>query len=216
MPPGMKARLPNSAHTSRPWRIHEIAHDFRLEDVWALPAPVGREDFPRLVEVVASFDPERSSSATLRALFALRWKAGELFGWDEASAGIGSRVSTLRDRLPQDLRDRPSGPSPDDLPFSPLYMTGDECALEIANETVHGVLHLGWVPDIGRGFRGQMAVLVKRNGLLGTIYMTAISPFRHLLVYPALMRDIEREWRGGPAEPGPVPDRGPRLGEGSA
>jgi hypothetical protein len=27
-------RLPNTAHTSRPWRIHEIARDFRLEDVW--------------------------------------------------------------------------------------------------------------------------------------------------------------------------------------
>jgi hypothetical protein len=28
-------RLPNSAHTSRPWRIHEFTRDFRLEDVWA-------------------------------------------------------------------------------------------------------------------------------------------------------------------------------------
>ena len=26
-------RLPNSAHTSRPWRIHELTPDFRLEDV---------------------------------------------------------------------------------------------------------------------------------------------------------------------------------------
>jgi len=33
--------LPDTAHTSRPWRIHEIAADFRLEDVWALPTPGG-------------------------------------------------------------------------------------------------------------------------------------------------------------------------------
>jgi hypothetical protein len=26
-------RLPNTAHTSRPWRIHEFTRDFRLEDV---------------------------------------------------------------------------------------------------------------------------------------------------------------------------------------
>jgi hypothetical protein len=26
-------RLPNTAHTSRPWRIHELTRDFRLEDV---------------------------------------------------------------------------------------------------------------------------------------------------------------------------------------
>ena len=35
-------RLPNTAHTSQPWRIHEITGDFRLEDVWALPTPGGR------------------------------------------------------------------------------------------------------------------------------------------------------------------------------
>jgi hypothetical protein len=38
-------RLPNSAHESRRWRIAEIAPDFRLEDVWALPARGGRDDF---------------------------------------------------------------------------------------------------------------------------------------------------------------------------
>jgi hypothetical protein len=42
-----------------------------------------------------------------------------------------------------------------------------------------------------------MAVLVKPNGLLGSAYMAAIRPFRHLLVYPPLMRQIEREWRTG-------------------
>jgi hypothetical protein len=60
---------------------------------------------------------------------------------------------------------------------------------------MHGVLHLGWVPDRSGGYRAQMAVLVKPNGLLGTAYMAAIRPFRHLIVYPALLRTIEREWR---------------------
>ena len=63
------------------------------------------------------------------------------------------------------------------------------------DKTVHGVLHLGWVPDGSGRYRGQMAVLVKRNGKLGTAYMAAIRPFRHLLVYPQMLRDIEREWR---------------------
>jgi hypothetical protein len=39
-----------------------------------------------------------------------------------------------------------------------------------------------------------MAVLVKPNGLLGSAYMAAIKPFRLLVVYPALMRAIERDW----------------------
>ncbi len=49
-------RLPNSAHTSRPWRIHELTRDFRLEDVWELPTPGSPDDFPRLVERIASGD----------------------------------------------------------------------------------------------------------------------------------------------------------------
>jgi uncharacterized protein DUF2867 len=41
-----------------------------------------------------------------------------------------------------------------------------------------------------------MAVLVKPNGLLGTAYMAAIRPFRHLIVYPAMMREGEWGWAG--------------------
>jgi hypothetical protein len=47
-------RLPDSAHTSRPWRTHELTHDFRLEDVWAPPGIFGPHDFARLVQQFAS------------------------------------------------------------------------------------------------------------------------------------------------------------------
>ncbi len=83
-------RLPNTAHTSRPWRIHELTRDFRVEDVWALPTPGGPDDFPRLVQLAASLDPSRGSSRAARALFAIRWKLGELFGWDDPDDGLGS------------------------------------------------------------------------------------------------------------------------------
>ncbi len=39
-----------------------------------------------------------------------------------------------------------------------------------------------------------MAVYVKPNGLLGNAYMAAIKPFRYLVVYPQMMRTIERRW----------------------
>src|SRR5436189_5444111 len=177
-------RLPNTAHTSRPWRIHELTHDFRLEDVWALPGVGGPDDFPRLVQQIASFDPSQSSSCAVRTLFVIRRKLGELLGWDGPDAGLGSRVPTLRDRLPADLRDAPPGPEFDALPFTALYLLEDEWAAELANRTMHGVMHLGWVPDGNGGYRGQMAVLVKPNGLFGTAYMAAIRPFRHLIDYP--------------------------------
>jgi Protein of unknown function (DUF2867) len=188
-------RVPKAAHTSRPWRIHELTDDFRLEDVWALPVIGGPDGFPRLVRLIASLDPSRSSSCAVRSLFAIRWRLGELLGWDSPDGGLGSRVATLRDRLPADLRDAPSGPDFDALPFTSLYLLDDEWAAEIANRTMHGVMHIGRVPDETGGFRAQMAVLVKPNGLFGTAYMAAIRPFRYLIVYPSIMREMERKWR---------------------
>ena len=48
-------RLPDSAHTSRPWRIHELTPDFRIEDVWQLPGRGGSDDLPRIVRRFARF-----------------------------------------------------------------------------------------------------------------------------------------------------------------
>ena len=187
-------RLPDTAHIARPWRIHELTRDFRLEDVWELPWRGGPDDFPRAVQLIASGDLSHSSSRAVRTLSSIRSKLGAVLGWDDPDAGVGSRVPSLRDRLPADLRNAPR-PDFDALPFSSLYLLDDEFAAEIANRTVHGVIHIGWVPDGTGGFRGQMAILVKPNGLLGTAYMAAIKPFRYLIVYPALLRGWERAWR---------------------
>jgi hypothetical protein len=186
--------LPSSAHTSRPWRIHELTEDFGLEDVWALPASGSREEFPRLLEAFALRDRTQTPLA-VRALWAIRTKLGGLLGWDDAGSGLGARVPTLRERLPADLRAALRDPNIEAPLFTPIYLLEDEWAGEIANRTIHAVVHLGWVPDAAGSYRGQMAVLVKPNGLLGHAYMAAIRPFRHLIVYPSLMRQIERAWR---------------------
>jgi hypothetical protein len=193
-------KLPTTAHTSRPWRVHEITRDFHLEDVWALPTPGGPDDFQRLVWQFAAGDTSDNPSRAARALFAIRWKLGKIFGWDDPDSGLGSRVATLRDRLPADLRDGPAGPDVNGVPFTTLYLTDDEWAAEIANKTVHGVLHLGWVQEEDGGYRGQMAVLVKPNGLLGKAYMAGIAPLRHLIVYPAMIRGIGQKWRAGESQ----------------
>jgi Protein of unknown function (DUF2867) len=138
------------------------------------------------VALVPSF---HSSSPAVRALFAVRSAVGRLLRLDRP------RRLTLRDRVPSDLRD--TAPRADTGPFTPLYCTDDEWALELANQTVDGVLHLGWVPDGAGAYRGQLAVLVKPNGLLGRAYMAAITPFRHRIVYPSMLRDIERAWSRG-------------------
>jgi hypothetical protein len=187
-------RLPNAAHTSRPWRIHEILPDFRLEDVWSLPTPGAADEFSVFIEGFAAADPAASLPRAARALWLLRWKLGDLFGLDDSGSGLGSRVRTLRERLPDDLR-ATAGPEFASLPFTSLYLIGDEFAAEIANRTMHGVLHLAWVAEGSGRYRGQMAVYVRPNGLLGNAYMAAIKPFRYLVVYPQMLRTMEQRWQ---------------------
>ncbi|MFD0539794.1 DUF2867 domain-containing protein [Actinomadura luteofluorescens] len=103
-------KLPASAHTGRPWRIHEIASGFRLEDVWALPVSGGPDDLPKLLEQMTS--SENHLPGVAGVLFAIRWRLGRLLGWDKEDSGLDGRVRSLRERLPDDLRGRPAGPAP--------------------------------------------------------------------------------------------------------
>jgi Protein of unknown function (DUF2867) len=194
-------RLPSTAHTSRPWRIHEIAPDFKVEDVWALPTPGGPGELPRLVSAFMSSSFPEGAPLVVRALWELRWKIGRLLSWDGPDTSIGARVASLRDRLPADLRAAPTGPDFTDVPMTSVYLLENEWAAEIANRTVHSIMHIGWVADEDGRYRGQMTVLTKSNGWFGAAYMAAIKPFRHLLVYPALMRRIERAWHADVASP---------------
>ncbi|MBV8929429.1 MAG: DUF2867 domain-containing protein [Mycobacteriaceae bacterium] len=196
---GFGQRLPDTAHTSQPWRIGEFTTDFRLLDVWALPTPGGPHDFPQLVRLMAGYNPS-TSAWPVGLLFAARSVLGDVLGLDRPQTGLGARVGSLRERMPADLRDTARDSLSDQLPFKPLYLTDDEWALEIANQTVHGVLHLSWVPSDTGGYRGQLAVLVRPNGLLGNVYLAAIAPFRHLIVYPVMTRDIGRAWRAQVAQ----------------
>jgi hypothetical protein len=194
-------RLPNAAHESHPWRIREVAPDFRLEDVWELPAQGGAEDFSTLLEVMGSLDPADGKSCATRALFSIRWRVGGWLGWDDAPRPLAipdDNETTLTARLPEDLRNTATDldlRSTTARRFTPLYRTDVESAAELSNRTVHAVMHLAWI-DKGEGvYQGQMAVYVKPRGRLGTAYMAAIAPFRHRVVYPALMRQIEQAWK---------------------
>jgi hypothetical protein len=203
-------RLPNAVHESRPWRIREIAPDFTVEDVWALPVHGGAEDFQTLIEVMTSSleDPANWESLPARVLWRVRDRLGSWFGlgrisapidsgWDDAAGELpipGTNETSLADRLPDDLRNTAADLHFDSVPFVPLYRTDVEFAAELSNRTVHSVMHLAWV-DQGEGrYQGQMAVYVKPRGRLGEGYMALIKPFRYWVVYPALMRQIQRAW----------------------
>ncbi|GAA3975205.1 hypothetical protein GCM10023085_67110 [Actinomadura viridis] len=192
-------KLPLTAHTDRPWRIHEFTRDFRTEDVWSFRTPgAGPDDLPLMLEAMRADGGFAKQAPPVRFLFAVRWKLGALLGWDEQKAGLGKRVRPLRDRLPADLRETVDESGSAGTPFTPVYELRDESVRELANRTVHTIMHLGWVPTGDGGHELRMAVLVKPNGRFGRLYMAVIAPFRYLIVYPALTRQWERAWRNRP------------------
>lgn len=204
-------RLPLRAHESHPWRIRGIAPDFIVEDVWALPVHGFANDFPALLELMFTLDPASASRPT-RLLWSFRDLLGRWFGLGRTSAPAegkalpipGAAETSLVDRLPDDLRDTVADLASGRLPLVPLYRTNDEYAAEISNRTVHGIMHLAWADQGDGTYQGQMAVYVKPRGRFGKAYMAFIKPFRYLIVYPALMRQIERAWT----------TRGPGAGRG--
>jgi hypothetical protein len=201
-------KLPNSAHESRPWRIREIAADFTLEDVWALPAYGDAGDFETLLEMLLASDPAHADSLPTRALWQLRDRLGSWFDLGRISAPVGGGrgnapgelpipgdgAASLAGRLPEDLRDTAADLRFASLPFVPLYRTENEFAAEVSNQTVHGAMHLAWVEQDDGRYQAQMAVYVKPRGLFGKGYMALIKPFRYWIVYPALMKQTERQW----------------------
>ncbi len=201
-------RLPNAAHESGPWRIRAIVPDFTLEDVWALPVHGGAEDFQALLEMTVSANPADAESLPTRVLWDVRDRLGSWFHLGRISAAIdgdanglagkppipGEDTTSLADRLPDDLRGTATDLHFDSLPFVSLYRTKVEFAAEISNQTMHGVMHLAWADQGDGRYQGQMAVYVKPRGLFGKGYMALIKPFRYRIVYPALMRQTEREW----------------------
>lgn len=195
-------RLANAAYDD-PWRIREIASDFELVDVWALPAQGAASDFRTLVDIVAAIDPTNVGSGPAHVVWRFRERVGDWLDLDSGPQPIpGTNETSLAARLPDGLRNTAAGVEFATLPFTSLYLTDLEYAAEFSNRTMHGVLHVAWVPQSDGHYRGQMTIYVKLRGLLGKTYKALVMPFRRWILYPAILRKIESEWsrrvaRGG-------------------
>lgn len=187
-------RVPNLEFVNRPWRIHELIDGFRVEDVWALPTPGGPDDLATLVRYAASSENAAlKTSPIVNWLFSLRWRLGELLGWDSGRQQVGKRVDSLRDQLPEELRAQ-RGPDMELAPFRSVFLTHNEWTAEFSASMGHIVMHHGWVQGEDGKYYSQMTSLVKPYGVFGKMYMAFIKPFRYLVVYPLQFRVIRRVW----------------------
>jgi len=74
-----------------------------------------------------------------------------------------------------------------------LYRFENEQLSELRNATVHAFssLSIQRTPD---GYLAYLAIYVQPVHPLTRLYMNAIAPFRHLVVYPAMIRKVENVW----------------------
>jgi len=206
-------------HDDPAWRIHAVAQDFELLDVWRFPIRVeGDIDFATVVDFLNETQATMSQRSGLASgLFRLRMFLGRVFRWDEETRDLaipGSVEKSIRERLPESLRPDPGedAPGQSTSQFRLVYLTEEESLREIKNATVHALMHLARVrldpADPTGPWAPQMAVYVKPRGRLGRFYMALISPFRHFVVYPTMMRVVAEAWPAHLAKRGPSSTKG--------
>jgi hypothetical protein len=189
-------RSTSSAHRAHPWRVHTLAPDFELIDVWRFDVQV---EPGRSFEAFLDVFWEVMGTLKRHPLSRLRLAVGRVLGWDEKPNTRkipGCRERTVAERLDATdrARNRPpaSGPSArPGLSVRLVYRFADEVLYEISNETVHGLLHLG----CAKGGAPELAVYIKSRGLFTRLYMAAIRPARHAVIYPAMTSRVERRWQ---------------------
>lgn len=194
----MDMRVPNRHFREQRWLVHELAPDFILEDLWRFP--IEAEQHHNLDQFRRQFAQAFETLARKGApgfLFRLRTGLGKIFGWDKQPTGASTiREGSLRERYRFAYREDPPDLKPDETgPFEIVYERPDEYLSETCNATVHAALHLGWTKIDESRYTVHMAVLVKPTGPITSIYMALIKPFRHMIVYPAIMRATAEQWK---------------------
>jgi hypothetical protein len=189
-----RMRSTAASHQAHPWRVHTLAPDFELIDVWS---------FDVQVEPGRSFDAflgvfwDVMGTLARHPLSRLRMALGRGLGWDkkpDTRSIPGCRERRLAERLEDGDRakDRtPAGDPPRLASVRPVYRFADEALYEVSNATVHALMHIG----CAAGGPPELAVYIKSRGLFTRLYMAAIWPARHAIIYPALTSRVENRWR---------------------
>jgi len=185
-------RIDPSEFRARPLRVHALLHDVPLEDVWAIRLPgggAGRTVQDLRAAMVAG---RAAAPAGVQGLFRLRGRIGALFGWDQQRPAWNAE--SFADRLtPADRAASLATPGTPDGPFNLLYRFDDEQLSELRNATVHAFASLSIRPTPG-GYLAYLGVFVQPVHRFTRLYMTAIAPFRRLVVYPAIIRQMQSAW----------------------
>jgi len=187
-------QITEQEYLARPLRVHSFLNDIALHDVWVvdLPAVTGRATLQEFRRRTKSRNLVGKTSLPVRALFGLRFFLGRIFGWDREPAR--NMPAYFAARLTAEDRERsivPAG-TPEKF-FRMVYSFENETLVEVINRTIHAAL-LSALEETPQGYRFYFAVYVRELSWVSRAYMALIDPFRKWLVYPAILKQVQREW----------------------
>jgi hypothetical protein len=208
---GQTQNIHTKTHNSHPWKVHEIAKDFELLDLWEFPILADKtrnQDFSLFLKIMQQL-PKNSVTGffsirhlTARFLVFLRVYLGEMFGLDKNINSLpipGSSETSIKERLSVEDQKRSLAETSEEGTqtegiWRTVYLYENEMLTEHSNDTVHALMHFGWVHKYGNYYTAQLAVYAKPRGNLGDFYMKLIMPFRHVIVYPVMMEEVKKRW----------------------
>ena len=122
----------------------------------------------------------------------MRRGLGRVFGWDANRGDLAERsyVARLTDADRTRSLDEPGSPNG---PLRVVYRFEREAVGEVINATVHAFVVFAMEP-VPNGYRLFWAVYVKNVNWFTPLYMALINPLRRFLVYPSLIKQVERAW----------------------
>ena len=171
-------------------RAHDLLQHVPLYDVSVVELPGGGAG--RSIADVRALDSAAPPSLIAIALYGLRRLLGRLFGWDDL--GIETKYSLAGTLSERDRRESEVPAGTADGAFRVLYRFRNEQLNEIRNATVQGYVCTALIPT-ATGYRFFLAVYVLPVSWFTRPYLIAIEPFRRFLLYPAMLRRIQRAWR---------------------
>jgi hypothetical protein len=185
-------RIDSSEFRARTLRVHSMLEDVPIEDVWAIPLRGGGAG-----RTIRDLGPifgagVEAAPRVVKGLFHLRKRIGALFGWDAHRPAWS--VESYANRLTVADRAKSAvAPGTADRRLRFLYQFEDEQLSELRNATVHAFSSLS-IRQTPEGYLAYWAIYAQPVNRLTRLYMTAIMPFRRLVVYPAIIRKVQRAW----------------------
>jgi|SRR5215469_3407040 len=175
-----------------PLRVHRFLAGVPLHDVWAVDLPRTRPGITLDEFLRAGRALDRRLPPVVRMLLSIRFAVGRLLGLDREPSA--TRWEPFARRLTTaDCSQSLAPPGTCEGFFRVVYRFENEQLVEVVNRTAHAAA-LSALMELPNAYRFYFAVYVRKVGRFTPVYMALIDPFRKLIVYPSLLRNVRANW----------------------